>query len=207
MFGRGSMYERFTDRSRKIMQLAAKKAKQRGDCYLGIHHLLIALIEDGSGMAANVLRQLEVNVAKVYAEAVASEPACNGTAELVDSLLHTSNTKKALEHANEVATYLGHNYVGTEHLLLGLLKTSHPVIDVLSKAGIDYINVYEKIVELVSHDERKTPSKEEIAINFYHGVLKRIMKVCEENSNDNGMKEIQKIVKRAILDGGKWNIS
>lgn len=197
------MYERFTDRSRKVMQLAAKKAKQRGDCYLGVHHILIALIEDGSGLAANIMKQLEVDVDSVSLLAAASELACGDTD--VGCLIHTPNTWKAIEHANEIATFLGHNYIGTEHLLLGLMKTSHPVItDVLNKTGINYDVVYDKVIQLLSH--RKMPSKEEIAVNFYHGVLKRIMKVCEENSNDS-IKEIKKIVNRAILDGGKWNIS
>lgn len=203
------MYEGFTDRSRKVMRLAAKKAKQRGDYHLGIHHLLMALIEDGNGLATNILKQLNVDILSVSAKAELSEPFLEGKIEtdFIGCLTHTPNTKKAIEHANEVAMNFGHNYIGTEHLLLGLLNTSHPAIEILHKAGVYYKNVYEKIIELLSCAGKETPRKEEITINFYHGVLKRIMKVCDENSTDGGVKKIKKIVKRAILDGGKWNIS
>lgn len=203
------MYEKFTDRSRKVMQLAAKTAKQRGDFYLGIHHMLIALVQDGSGLAANVLKHMGVDVESIIAKAAVSEPAC-GEPDILGHLLHTPNTKKALDHAKEIAETLGHNYVGTEHLLLGLLKTQHPVVtEVLNKAGVDYKRTYETVTDLLT-EERNTPSKEEIAINYYRGVLRRILKTCEQPSddtNDDRVSEIHKIAKRAILDGGKWNIS
>jgi len=200
------IYERFTDRSRKIIRLAAKKAKQRGDPSIGVHHLLIALIEEGSGLAANVLKKLNVDVKKISDEAALSEPAYE-SAVLTGHLLHSLSTDKAIRYANEIANAFGHNYVGTEHLLLGILKTSHPVVtEVLNNAGVDYHIVRKFTLDLLAHENNKMPPKEEITINFYNGVLRRIMKVCEENS-DNSTKEIKKIVKRAILDGVKWNIS
>lgn len=197
------MYGKFTDRSRKIMKLAVKKAKQRGDFLLGIHHLLMALIEDDSCLAVSVLKKLNVNVSKISAAAALSEQA-GGTID-VGHVIHAPNTQMAIDEAHSVAQDFGHNYIGTEHLLLGILKINHPfVTEVLNKAGVNYSSAYEKVATLLSYD-RKTPPKEEIAINFYHGVLKRIMKACEENS-DNSVQEIKKIAKRAILDGGKWNM-
>lgn len=199
------MYGKFTDRSRKIMQIAVKKAKQRGDFYLGVHHLLMALIEDNSCLAVSVLKKLNANMTKIAADVASSEPAC-GNNDFIGHVLYTPSAQKAIDEAHQIAQDFGHNYIGTEHLLLGILKTNHSVVtETLYKAGINYDSAHEEIMTLLSHD-RKTPPKEEIAISFYHGVLKRIVKTCEENSN-NSVQKIEKIAKRAILDGGKWNIS
>jgi ATP-dependent Clp protease ATP-binding subunit ClpC len=122
------MYERFTDRARKVMQLANQEAQRFNHEYIGTEHVLLGLAAEGAGVAANVLKNLDVDLAKIRREVekiVQHGP--GGEQVAMGRLPHTPRTKKVIEYAIEEARGLGHNYVGTEHLLLGMLREQEGV--------------------------------------------------------------------------------
>lgn len=117
------MYERFTDRARKVMQLANSEAHRFRHEYIGTEHLLLGLIAEGSGVAANVLMNLNVDVLRARREVERVIQPGSPTKEVTAGRLpHTPRAKKVIEYAIEEARALNHNYVGTEHLLLGLVR-------------------------------------------------------------------------------------
>src|SRR6478735_3915613 len=117
------MFERFTDRARKVMQIANQEAQRFNHEYIGTEHILLGLIKEGSGVAANVLNNLDADLRKVRLEVetiVQTGPGGVGIA--AGQRPQTPRSKKVIEYAVEEARRLKHNYVGTEHLLLGLLR-------------------------------------------------------------------------------------
>src|SRR5262245_18436729 len=116
------MYERFTDRDRKIMQLACQEAQRFNHEYIGTEHMLLGLIKEGSEVAANVLKNLDIDLSRVRSEAEKIVQTGPGS-EMVTmgKLPQTPRAKKVIESSIEEVRNLNHNYVGTEHLLLGLL--------------------------------------------------------------------------------------
>ena len=120
------MYERFTDRARKVMQLANQEAQRFNHEYVGPEHLLIGLVKEKSGVAANALRNLDVDLPKIRNEVEKIVPA-GPQMVTMGQLPQTPRAKKLIEYAIEEAGHLGHNYVGTEHLLLALLREQEGV--------------------------------------------------------------------------------
>ncbi len=120
------MYERFTDRARKVMQLANQEAQRFNHEYVGTEHVLLGLVKEGSGVAANVLKNLDVDLRKIRLEV---EKIVQTGPDMVTmgKLPQTPRAKKVIEYAIEEARNLNHNYVGTEHLLLGLLREQEGV--------------------------------------------------------------------------------
>jgi hypothetical protein len=115
------MYERFTDRARKVMQLANQEAQRFNHEYIGTEHILLGLVKEGSGTAATALKDLGIDLRKIRLE-VEKRVQSGPDAVIMGKLPHTPRAKKVIEYSIEEARKLGHNYVGTEHLLLGLLK-------------------------------------------------------------------------------------
>ena len=109
------MYERFTDRARKVMQLANQEAQRFNHEYIGTEHILLGLVKEGSGVAANVLKNLDVDLRKIRIEV---EKIVQSGPDMVTmgKLPQTPRAKKVIEYAMEEARNLNHNYVGTEHL-------------------------------------------------------------------------------------------
>src|ERR1051325_3448157 len=115
------MYERFTDRARKVMQLANQEAQRFNHEYIGTEHILLGLVKEGSGVAANVLKNLDIDLRKIRLEVeriVQRGPGREDHA-LMGNLPLTPRTKKGVEYAIDESRQLKHGYVGTEHLLLG----------------------------------------------------------------------------------------
>jgi ATP-dependent Clp protease ATP-binding subunit ClpA len=121
------MYERFTDRARKVMQLAHQEAARLNDEYVGTEHVLLGLVAEGAGVAASVLANLGIDLTAVRREV--EKLAHFGRSETypIGQLPHTPRTQKVIEHAIQEAEGLKRNYVGTEHLLLGLLRDEETV--------------------------------------------------------------------------------
>src|SRR2546429_1885863 len=115
------MYERFTDRARKVMQLANQEAQRFNHEYIGTEHVLLGLIHEGSGVAANVLTSIGLDLQKIRSEVTRLvQPGPDMVT--MGKLPQTPRTKKVIEFAMEESRNLGHNYIGTEHILLGLLR-------------------------------------------------------------------------------------
>src|SRR5438045_1945751 len=130
------MYERFTDRARKVMQLANQEAQRFNHEYIGTEHILLGLIKEGSGVAANVLKNLDVDLRKVRLEV--EKIVHPGPQTLTAGKLpQTPRAKKVIEFAIEEARHFDHNYIGTEHLLLGLIREEEGVASqVLMNLGL-----------------------------------------------------------------------
>src|SRR5688572_23354305 len=145
------MYERFTDRARKVMQLANQEAQRFNHEYIGTEHILLGLVKEGSGVAANVLKNLDVDLRKIRLEVekiVQTGP--DGAHVVLGKLPHTPRAKKVIEYSVEEARGLNHNYIGTEHLLLGLLRESEGVAaDVLRNLGLKLEDVREEVMNLL----------------------------------------------------------
>jgi len=154
------MYERFTDRARKVMQLANQEAQRFNHEYIGTEHMLLGLIKEGSGVAANVLKNLDVDLRKIRLEV---EKLVQSGPDMVTmgKLPQTPRAKKVIEYAMEEARNLNHNYVGTEHILLGLLREQEGVAaQVLMNLGLKLDDVREEVLNLLGHDlESSEPSE------------------------------------------------
>jgi len=143
------MFERFTDRARKVMALANQEAQRLNHEYIGTEHILLGLVKEGSGVGATVLKQLDVDLRKVRMEV---EKLVKSGPETVTmgKLPHTPRAKKVIEYAIEEARSLNHNYVGTEHLLLGLLREQDGVAaQVLMNLGLKLEEVREEVLNLL----------------------------------------------------------
>ncbi len=144
-----AMFERFTDRARKVMALANQEAQRFNHEYIGTEHILLGLVKEGSGVGANVLKNLEVDLRKVRLEV---EKLVKSGPDMVTmgKLPQTPRAKKVIEYAIEEARQLNHNYVGTEHLLLGLLREQDGVAaQVLMNLGIKLEEVREEVLNLL----------------------------------------------------------
>ena len=145
------MYERFTDRARKVMQLANQEAQRFNHEYIGTEHVLLGLIKEGSGVAANVLKNLDVDLRKIRLEV---EKLVQSGPDMVTmgKLPQTPRAKKVIEYSMEEARQLNHNYVGTEHILLGLLREQEGVAaQVLMNLGLKLEEVREEVLNLLGH--------------------------------------------------------
>lgn len=145
------MYERFTDRARKVMQLANQEAQRFNHEYIGTEHILLGLVKEGSGVAANVLKNLDVDLRKIRLEV---EKLVQSGPEMVTigKLPQTPRAKKVIEYSMEEARNLNHNYVGTEHILLGLLREQEGVAaQVLMNLGLKLDDVREEVLNLLGH--------------------------------------------------------
>ncbi|HEV3438949.1 MAG TPA: ATP-dependent Clp protease ATP-binding subunit, partial [Gemmata sp.] len=148
------MYERFTDRARKVMQLANQEAQRFNHEYIGTEHILLGLVKEGSGVAANVLKNLDIDLRKIRLEVekiVQHGP--GGEQVVMGRLPHTPRAKKVIDYSVEEARNLNHNYVGTEHLLLGLLREQEGVAaQVLMNLGLKLEDVREEVLNLLGHN-------------------------------------------------------
>ena len=161
------MFERFTDRARKVMALANQEAQRFNHEYIGTEHILLGLVKEGSGVGANVLKNLDVDLRKVRLEV---EKLVKSGPDMVTmgKLPQTPRAKKVIEYAIEEARNLNHNYVGTEHLLLGLLREHEGVAaQVLMNLDLKLEEVREEVLNLlgagVDPDEVSTKSGDPIS--------------------------------------------
>jgi ATP-dependent Clp protease ATP-binding subunit ClpC len=146
------MYERFTDRARKVMQLANQEAQRFNHEYIGTEHILLGLVKEGTGVAANVLKNLDTDLRKIRLEV---EKIVQAGPDMVTmgKLPQTPRAKKVIEYSIEEARNLNHNYVGTEHLLLGLLREQEGVAaQVLMNLGLKLEDVREEVLNLLGHN-------------------------------------------------------
>jgi len=145
------MYERFTDRARKVMQLANQEAQRFNHEYIGTEHMLLGLVKEGTGVAANVLKNLDVDLRKIRLEV---EKLVQSGPEMITMgrLPQTPRAKKVIEYSMEEARNLNHNFVGTEHLLLGLLREHEGVAaQVLMNLGLKLEDVREEVLNLLGN--------------------------------------------------------
>jgi len=145
------MHDRFTDRAQKIIALANQEAQRRNHEWVNTEHILLGLVEEGSGVGSVVLRNLGGNSQKVRLEIDKLVKSGRDTVVATGPLPQTPRVKKVLEWAIEESRNLNQNYVGTEHLLLGLLREHDGVAaQVLMRLGLKLEAVREEVLNLVS---------------------------------------------------------
>ena len=143
------MFNRFTERARKVIVLAKEEARRFNHDYIGTEHLLLGLIREGEGVAAAVLQKLGLSLESIRLETEKLVQPGPST-QIQGDVPFTPRSKKALELAAEEARALGHNYIGTEHLLLGLIREGEGVASqVLLNLGLDLNRVRSEIMELL----------------------------------------------------------
>ena len=150
------MFDRFTDRARKVMTLARQEAERLNHDYIGTEHVLLGLVKEGSGVAANVLEALDVDLEKVRMEV---EKLVKPSPDVVTmgQLPFTPRAKKVLEFAMEEARALDHNYVGTEHLLLGLLREQEGLAaQVLQNLNLKLEDVRTEVLEFLGAESKES---------------------------------------------------
>ena len=157
------MFERFTDRARRVIVLAQEAAKGLGHNYLGTEHLLLGVLREGEGIGAQVLVSSGLTPEKALEEVTKMVPA--GDAVIKGPIPFTPRAKKAIEMALREALQLGHNYIGTEHLLLGLIREGETVAsEILEKEGID-IEVARRAIIAKLDEENDKDAESNVAQN------------------------------------------
>ncbi len=133
-------FDKFTERARKVLTLAQQEAVDLNHNYIGTEHLLLGLVREGEGVAAVVLTNLGVELSKVRNEVEALIG--RGKKDVASTIGLTPRAKKAIELAMEEARYLGHHYIGTEHMLLGLVREGEGIAaQVLTGLGLELLKV------------------------------------------------------------------
>lgn len=130
------MYERFTDRARKVFQLAQQEAQRFNHEYIGTEHILLGLIKEGGGVAAAVLKNLDLDLRKIRLE-VEKKVQSGPDMFTMGKLPQTPRAKRVVEESMKAARERNHNYVGTEHVLIGLLREKDGIgFQVLNELGL-----------------------------------------------------------------------
>ena len=147
------MFERFTDRARRVVVLAQDEARGLKHNYIGTEHLLLGLISEGEGVAAKALETMDIKGEAVRASVI--EIIGEGEKPVEGHIPFTPRAKRVFELSLREALQLGHNYIGTEHLLLGLLKEGEGVAaQVLTKQGADLAQVRQTVIQMLSGYQR-----------------------------------------------------
>ena len=143
------MFERFTDRARRVVVLAQEEAKMLNHNYIGTEHILLGLIHEGEGVAAKALESLGISLDAVREQV--QDIIGQGQQQPTGHIPFTPRAKKVLELSLREALQLGHNYIGTEHILLGLIREGEGVAaQVLVKLGADLNRVRQQVIQLLS---------------------------------------------------------
>ncbi len=143
------MFERFTDRARRVVVLAQEEARLLNHNYIGTEHILLGLIHEGEGVAAKALESLNISLEAVRSQV--EEIIGQGGSSPSGHIPFTPRAKKVLELSLREALQLGHNYIGTEHILLGLIREGEGVAaQVLVKLGADLSRVRQQVIQLLS---------------------------------------------------------
>jgi ATP-dependent Clp protease ATP-binding subunit ClpC len=143
------MFERFTDRARRVVVLSQEHARLLGHSYIGTEHVLLGLIHEGEGVAAKVLTDLGVSLDAVRNQV--EEIIGQGGTSPSGNIPFTPRVKKVIEYSLREGLHLGHNYIGTEHLLLGLIREGEGVAaQILTSLGLDLSIARQKVIQTLS---------------------------------------------------------
>jgi ATP-dependent Clp protease ATP-binding subunit ClpC len=151
------MFERFTDRARRVVVLAQEEARMLNHNYIGTEHILLGLIHEGEGVAAKALETLDISLEAVRQQV--EEIIGQGDQTPSGHIPFTPRSKKVFELTLREALQLGHNYIGTEHILLGLIREGEGVAaQVLVRLGADLNRVRQQVIQLLHGYQGKEPA-------------------------------------------------
>src|SRR5213082_2243573 len=190
------MFERFTDRARRVVVLAQEEARMLNHNYIGTEHILLGLIHEGEGVAAKALESLGISLEAVRQQV--KEIIGQGQAAPTGHIPFTPRAKKVLELSLREALQLGHNYIGTEHILLGLIREGEGVAaQVLQKLGADLNRVRRQVIQLLSGSagvaEPITHTSGPLQLGGYTFTHDgwRVLELAHESARDLGNPAIQ----------------
>ncbi len=194
------MFNRFTERARKVIVYAKEEARRFNHDYIGTEHLLLGLIREGEGVAAAVLQKLGVDLETIRIEVEKLVQAGPQT-QVIGDIPFTPRSKKALELSAEEARALGHNYIGTEHILLGLVKEGEGMAyRVLLNLGLDLAKLRNEVMELLGsgmpggYAQEPVKSDKTPAIDAYGRNLNKLAKEGKLDPVIGRQEEIERIV-------------
>jgi len=203
------MFKRYTEKAKRAIMIAQEEAINLNHDYIGTEHILIGLIKEEEGVASQVLRQLGVNVDKVVEEV--ERLVGKGEYQQVGEIAFTPRAKKILELASQEASQLKNNYIGTEHILLGLIKEGSGVaVRILADLGINLDNVYSEIMKVLmesgAQDFSSAPGKRVTKTPALDEFGRDLTKLAREDKLDpviGRSTEIQRVIQ--ILSRRKKN--
>jgi ATP-dependent Clp protease ATP-binding subunit ClpC len=193
------MFERFTDRARRVVVLAQEEARLLDHNYIGTEHLLLGLVREAEGIAARVLKSLEISLEAVRQQ---TEEIIGRGGQHASSghIPFTPRAKKVLELSLREAHQLGHNYIGTEHILLGLIREGEGIAaQVLVRLGADLNRVRQQVIRLVTGRDPESTGRIAVAgelgadvllphtVADVHNALTKIMERIEAIERHVGM--------------------
>jgi ATP-dependent Clp protease ATP-binding subunit ClpC len=198
----------FTDRVKKVMQIAREEAVRLGNDYVGTEHLLLGLVKEGDGVAVAVLRSMNIDLEELSANIEKTITSTGGMMTIGQMLPFTPRAKKVLEIAANEARSMSHKYIGTEHLLLALMKdTESTASNALASAGLEYEKVKEEINRVLRGGEvSSTQQKEKSKTPFLDHFGRDLTALAREGKLDPVIgreKEIERVVQ--ILSRRKKN--
>jgi ATP-dependent Clp protease ATP-binding subunit ClpC len=197
----------FTDRVKKVMQIAREESVRLGNDYVGTEHLLLGLVKEGDGVAVAVLRSMGVDLDELTATIEKAITSTGGMMTIGQMLPFTPRAKKVLEIAANEARSMSHKYIGTEHLLLALMKdTESAAANALAAAGVEYEKVKEEIGRVLRGGESASGSKEKSKTPFLDHFGRDLTSMAKEGRLDPVIgreKEIERVVQ--ILSRRKKN--
>lgn len=179
------MFVRFTDRARKVMALANQEAQHMQHFYIGTEHILLGLVKEGTGVGANVLRNLGVDLPTVQREV--ESLLAKGAEPTRGKLPLSPRTKSVIEFARAEAKKLNHNYVGTEHLLLGLLREEDGVAaHVLMNLGVELRRARLEVLMILGAD-----------VDAKQGIIAKV-RAAHREGDDRSEPDLQSVVKQCL---------
>src|SRR5215467_4581456 len=202
------MHDKFTERVRKVIYLAREEAARLQHDYIGTEHLLLGVIREGEGIAATVLNNLGVDLDHIRL-AVENMVSSSGGTMTIGEIPFTPRAKRVLELAVDEARSLGHNYVGTEHLLLGLIREGEGVAaKVLLELGVDRKRVREETLKLLGGSPSQQPTEREErpetpALNQFGRDLTQLAREAKLDPVIGREKEIERVIQ--VLSRRKKN--
>jgi ATP-dependent Clp protease ATP-binding subunit ClpC len=203
------MFKRYTEKAKKAIMIAQEEAVNLNHDYIGTEHILIGLLKEEEGVASQVLKQLGVHVDKVVEEV--ERLVGKGEYQQVGEITFTPRAKKVLELASQEASQLKNNYIGTEHILLGLVKEGSGVaVRILTDLGISLDNVYSEIMKVLmdsgAQDFPSAPGKRITKTPALDEFGRDLIKLAQEDKLDpviGRSMEIQRVIQ--ILSRRKKN--
>jgi ATP-dependent Clp protease ATP-binding subunit ClpC len=178
------VFERFTDRARRVVVLAQEEARRLNHNYIGTEHLLLGLVHEGEGVAAKALEALDISLEAVRTQV--EEIIGRGGQAPAGHIPFTPRAKKVLENGLREALQLGHNYIGTEHILLGLIREGEGVAaQVLVKLGADLSRVRQQVIQLLSY-AGADPAEEHAAAPVLTAIVPAACSFCTTPSPQCG---------------------
>ncbi len=194
------MFNRFTERARKVLVLAKEESRRFNHDYIGTEHILLGLIREGEGVACAVLQNIGMDLGRLRAE-IEKLMSPGSTASVLGDIPFTPRAKKALELATEEARGLGHNYIGTEHILLGLLREEEGIASqVLFSLGVDIKKAKNEIAALLggvsesSRAQSKRTASRTPALDSFGKDLTKLQKEGELDPVIGRKAEIERVI-------------